>query len=590
MINEPTGFGILSALVFLPALGALLLLFVPELYSKAIKGLGIFFALATFGLSLYVYGLFQPGTYHMQLVEFVPWIQGLGIHYRLGVDGISIWLLLLTTFLTFISAWFSWYVQHRVKAYFVLLLLLETAMLGVFVSLDMILFYTFFESSLVPMYFLISIWGGARRRYAAVKFFLYTFLGSIFMLIGMVFLAILHQRATGVLTFDLMAIQNAVAEGTLWTGAVQTQALLFWAFSLSLIIKCPMFPFHTWLPDAHVEAPTAGSVILAGVLLKMGSYGFLRFSLPLFPEAIQQMPNATVVPIMVLAVIGIIYGALVSAVQPDVKKLIAYSSVAHMGFVVLGIFALTHTGLMGGTLQGLNHGISTGALFLLVGLIYERTHSRLFKDYGGLKAQMPIFAALFLIVTLSSLGLPGTNGFVGEFLALLGAFEAAYHGMHGLHWSLAAIAAAGVILAAVYLLVMFMKVFYGPKTNPALSRLRDLKPWETVMVGLLVVFVFWGGLYPNTFLKPMEASLGAVRLMALNDPGQRPSWSDLSLEVDERGDLVRVTPRERGGDLENYTVLERVAPARLFTPLEKPEEGQAQVGGQLRAERGGFGR
>ena len=319
------------------------------------------------------------------------------------------------------------------------------------------------------------------------------------------------------------------------------QELIFWAFAIAFLVKCPAFPFHTWLPDAHVEAPTAGSIILAGVLLKMGTYGFLRFSLPLFPDVIRnQVPI-----IMGLAVFGIIYGAIVAAIQPDVKKLIAYSSVAHMGFILLGIFSLTHTGLMGGSLQQLNHGISTGALFLMVGLIYERRHTRLFSDYGGLKAQMPIYAALFLILMLSSVGLPGTNGFVGEFLALMGGFEAAFAGQFGLNVTYAVVAATGVILAAVYLLWMFQKVFYGKNENPINQRLKDLKPWEIVMVGCLVVFVFWGGLYPNTFLKPMEASLGAVRMMALNPVETRPSWKDLTMEVDTRGNLVQGPPRDR---------------------------------------------
>jgi NADH-quinone oxidoreductase subunit M len=329
-----------------------------------------------------------------------------------------------------------------------------------------------------------------------------------------------------------------------------------------------MFPFHTWLPDAHTEAPTAGSIILAGVLLKMGTYGFLRFVLPLFPEALP----ANIPIIMVLAVFGIVYGAIVAAMQPDLKRLVAYSSVAHMGFVVIGIFSLTHNGLIGGSYQQLSHGISTGALFLLVGLLYERIHTRLFKDMGGLKAKMPVFAAIFLIVMLSSVGLPGLNGFVGEFLALLGAFEAGVTYQFGLGWWLPVVAGAGVILAAVYLLWMFQKVFYGEVTNPVLDRIKDLKTWEVVMCGTLVLFAFWGGLYPATFLAPMEKSIAAVRQMAVNAPGKRPTWGDKTLEIDDNGDLVRVQEGRLDLELEEYTAVSIVAGANLHgeIPMEGP--------------------
>lgn len=572
---EPTGFGILSLITFLPLLGAILLMFVPEIFSKAVKWIALGTTCATFLVSLGMFARFQGGTYHFQLVEYVPWIQSLGIHYKVGVDGVSIWLIMLTTLLSIISVWFSFYVNQRVKTYMVMMLILETAMLGVFTSLDLILFFTFFEATLIPMYFLISIWGGEKRHYAAIKFFLYTGLASIFTLVGIIALHIIMRQQTGAITFDLLAIQEAVANGTLWAGAMQAQPLIFWSFAIAFMVKCPMFPFHTWLPDAHTEAPTAGSVILAGVLLKMGTYGFLRFCLPLFPESAQRF-----VPVMMtLAVIGILYGAIVSAVQPDVKRLVAYSSVAHMGFVMLGIFSLSHTGILGGSMQQLNHGISTGALFLLVGLIYERRHTRLFKDYGGIKAQMPWFAALFLITMLSSVGLPGLNGFVGEFLALLGAFESGWAGVYGLNIVYAVLAGGGVVLAAVYLLWMFHQVFYGPNTNPENQRLKDLKTWEVVMVGSLVIFMFWGGLYPGTFLKPTEAALGATRMMAVNPPGARPAWSDLSMEVDERGDLVRVNElRVVGGDMESYTVESVIAPGRVHpSDAPVPESAVARI-------------
>ncbi|MFZ4506453.1 MAG: complex I subunit 4 family protein [Fimbriimonas sp.] len=541
--QTPTGFGLLSFITFLPLLGALILMFLPEANARLHKILAVSFTVATFAASLSLLGKFQINTYHFQLVEFVPWINSIGVHYRVGIDGISFWLVLLTTFLSVIATIFSLYIDRRVKSYMIFMLLLETAMLGVFVSMDMILFYTFFEASLIPMFFLISIWGGERRAYASVKFFIYTFAGSIFMLIGMIYLWSLHKQVTGVASFSIVDIQSQVANGKLWAGALQFQPLIFWSFAIAFLVKCPAFPFHTWLPDAHVEAPTAGSVILAGVLLKMGTYGLLRFCLPLFPDVIaQQVPV-----IMTLAVIGIIYGAVVAAVQPDWKKLVAYSSVAHMGFILLGIFSLTHSGMMGGAMQQLNHGISTGALFLMIGLIYERRHTRLFSDFGGIKAQMPIYSTLFLIVMLSSVGLPGTNGFIGEFLAMMGAFEASFAGAYGLNIGFAIVAGFGVVLAAVYLLYMFQQVFYGPNNNPDNQRLKDLKPWEIALCGSFVVFIFWGGLSPNTFLKPMEASLQATRLMAINPVGQRPDWNDSTMEVDfsatakDPGALVQTT-------------------------------------------------
>lgn len=513
--------GILSLIVFLPLIGAILLAFIPKDSEKLVKGTAMGISILTFVASLFLLTGFDGSTHRFQFHEFLPWISSLGINYRMGIDGISIWLVLLTTFLTVLSLWFSYYVKVRVKAYMIFMLILETAMLGVFTSLDLILFYTFFEATLIPMYFLIAIWGGERRAYASLKFFIYTFAGSIFMLIGMITLWYLQRNATGISSFSIEDIQANVANGRLWADAIQVQGLVFWSFAVAFLVKCPAFPFHTWLPDAHVEAPTAGSIILAGVLLKMGTYGFLRFCLPLFPDVLPKM----VVPIMLLAIVGIIYGAVVAAIQPDVKKLVAYSSVAHMGFVLIGIFSLTNAGMMGGSMQQLNHGISTGALFLLIGLIYERRHTRMFKDYGGLKSQMPIYAAIFLIVMLSSVGLPGTNGFVGEFMALLGTFQASYLGMNGLNVAFAAVAGSGVILAAVYLLWMFQKMFYGPNENPLNQRLKDLKPWEIALCGTLVLFIFWGGFYPNTFLKPMEASIEATRAMAMAPVGQRPTWA-----------------------------------------------------------------
>jgi NADH-quinone oxidoreductase subunit M len=563
--GQPTAFGLLSAIVFLPLLGAFILLLLPAKQSKWIRYGALITSILTFALSLRILPQFHSDTYHFQLVEFVPWINRLGIHYRMGVDGISLWLVILTTFLTVISVWFSFYVDSRVKNYFVFMLILETAMLGVFLSLDMILFYTFFEASLIPMAMLIWIWGGGRRNYAALKFFIYTFAGSIFMLIGMIFMAYQYKQITGEFSFSIVDIQSKVASGQLWASAMQAQPFVFWAFAIAFLVKCPAFPFHTWLPDAHVEAPTAGSVILAGVLLKMGTYGFLRFVLPLFPDVIgKQVPW-----IMGLAVVGIIYGAIVSAVQPDWKKLVAYSSVAHMGFILLGIFSLTHDGLMGGSMQQLNHGISTGALFLMIGLIYERRHTRMFKDFGGIKSQMPIFSALFLIVMLSSVGLPGLNGFVGEFLAMFGAFKACFAGFNGLNLWYIGIAGFGVVLAAVYLLYMFQQVFYGKNENPENKKLKDIKGWEIAMCGSLVLLIFWGGLMPNTFLKPMEASIGAARMMAINDVNKRPTWENDAMEIDEGMNLVY-------GETTKV-----IAPANLYFDLEGvPSEEPGDVTAQ----------
>jgi NADH-quinone oxidoreductase subunit M len=526
---ETTAFGLLGLTTFLPLLGAILLMLVPKEEIKVHRYGALFVSVLTFACSLLLLTKFDGSTYRFQLQEYMPWVPQVGINYRMGVDGISIWLILLTTFLSVISIWFSFYVDKRVKAYMVFMLILETAMLGVFGALDLILFYTFFEATLIPMFFLIAIWGGERRAYASLKFFIYTFAGSIFMLVGMIAVYQLQKSHTGLASFSIIDIQSNVANGRLWAGAIQLEAWIFWAFAVAFLVKCPAFPFHTWLPDAHVEAPTAGSIILAGVLLKMGTYGFLRFCLPLFPDVIRDQ----VVPIMVLAIIGILYGAIVAAVQPDVKKLVAYSSVAHMGFVLIGIFSLTHTGMMGGSMQQLSHGISTGALFLLIGLVYERRHTRLFSEYGGLKAQMPIYAAIFLIIMLSSVGLPGTNGFVGEFLALMGTFQAGFSHMNGLTLWYGVVAGTGVILAAVYLLWMFQKLFYGPNNNPANQRLNDLKPWEIAICGLLILFVFWGGFFPNTFLKPMESSITAAEQMAMAPQGQRPVWATAGSQVSE---------------------------------------------------------
>lgn len=519
-MNAPTGLGLLSLVIWLPLIGALLLLLIPESKPKAIKAAGLAIGVLTFVASLGLLVQFDPSKFTFQLQEFEPWLTSLGINYQIGVDGISIWLVILTTFLTIFALGYSVYVDKRIRLYMALLLMLETAMLGAFLSLDLILFYTFFELSLVPMYFLIAVWGGENRSKAAAKFFVYTFAGSIFMLVGMVTIAFLNKRATGVWTFSLVDIQAAAANGSLWATAMQAQTLVFWTFAIAFLVKAPCFPFHTWLPDTYAESPIAGP-ILSSVMVKMGTYGLLRFCIPLFPDALK-----TQIPILMgLAVFGIIYGAIVATVQTDIRRLLAFSTISHMGFILLGIFSLNTIGAVGGAYQQLNHAITASALFLLAGFLIQRRGTGELKEFGGLKARMPIFATLFLISMLASVGLPGLNGFVGEFLALMGAFQSGFIHAYGLSELFVVVAAMGVILAAGYLLYLFQQLFYGPITVPINRRLLDLKPWEACMVSVLVALMIWGGIYPSTFTKPMEASVQAMVGMANPDPSQRPVWN-----------------------------------------------------------------
>ncbi|HUM14137.1 MAG TPA: NADH-quinone oxidoreductase subunit M [Candidatus Nitrosotalea sp.] len=484
---------LLTLVTFLPAVGAVLVLLLPRRQESVTKYATLVTTLVTFVVSLPLYFRFDPTMADYQFVELRAWIPSLGVSYHLGVDGISVLLVLLTTFLmplVILSSWTS--VESRWKEFAITMLLLETGMVGVFVSLDLFLFYVFWEAMLIPMYLIIGIWGGPNRVYAAVKFILYTLAGSLLMLVAILFLYFQHGAATNTYTFDLPVLARYIVP------AGTTQNLLFLAFALAFAIKVPMFPFHTWLPDAHVEAPTAGSVILAGVLLKMGTYGFLRFCLPLFPAA--SMHYAPLV--FALAVIGIIYGAWVSTVQADIKKLVAYSSVSHLGFVVLGLFTLTPQGLVGGLIQMVNHGLSTGALFLMVGMIYERRHTRLIADFGGLWGVIPVFSVMFLIVCLSSVGLPGLNGFVGEFLVLLGAFQ--------VDRLAAVLATSGIIFAAVYLLWMYQRVCFGPVTSETNRRLGDLTPREWAVLLPVLLFIFWIGVYPTTFTAMTEPSVQAL--------------------------------------------------------------------------------
>ncbi len=482
---------LLSALIFLPLAGAFVLFFLPRENPRAIRHVTFAVTLVEFLLSLPLVTRFDGGTAAMQFVERADWIPAYGISYFVGLDGISLWLVILTTFLmpvTILSTYAA--VERHVKEFMIFMLVLETAMVGVFVALDLFLFYIFWEMVLIPMYFLIGVWGGERRIYAAVKFFLYTFAGSVLMLVAILALYFQHAAATGVYTTDLLALYE-------FSVPVRAQFWMFAAFFLAFAFKVPMFPFHTWLPDAHVEAPTSGSVILAAVLLKMGTYGFLRFAMPLFPVAAVDLAPA----IGALAVVGILYGALVAMVQPDIKKLVAYSSVSHLGFVMLGLFAWNVQGIEGGILQMINHGVSTGALFLLVGIVYERRHTRLISEFGGLSKVLPLFAACFLVVTLSSIGLPGTNGFVGEFLIMLGSWKA-------LRWH-TVFAASGVIFAAVYMLWMFQRVMFGEITNEENRSLSDLNGREIAYLLPILVLVFWIGLYPQTFLRKMDATVEA---------------------------------------------------------------------------------
>ena len=486
------GVPILSFLIFLPLVGAAVLFLIPSARTGAIRRTAFAVSALTFLASIPLYTRFDASATGMQFLERAPWVQSLGIEYFLGVDGISSLLILLTTFLSAISILSSFSaITERVKTYYATLLVLETGMIGVFAALDLVLFYVFWEAVLIPMYLLIGVWGGPRRVYAAVKFILYTVAGSLLMLVAILYLYFAHHAATGEFTFDLLRLYDTPLGRT-------AQLWLFGAFALAFAIKVPMFPFHTWLPDAHVEAPTAGSVILAGVLLKMGTYGFVRFAMPLFPEATLAFAPG----IVLLSVIGIIYGALVAMVQPDIKKLVAYSSVSHLGFVMLGVFALNTQGLQGGILQMINHGLSTGALFLAVGMIYERRHTREIAEFGGLAERLPWFAAIFLIICLSSLGLPGLNGFVGEFLILLGAFR--------VDPTVAAVSATGVILAAIYLLWMYQRVMFGPVTNEKNRGLRDLSPREFWTLAPVIALIVWIGVYPNPLLRRLDTSVAAL--------------------------------------------------------------------------------
>src|SRR5215213_6355655 len=490
---------LLTILILLPVAGTLALVgysFVSSRREEHYRWIALITTAATFVVSLLLLRGIGASGAELRFEENVSWIGAIGARYHLAVDGISLWLVLLTTLLMPIAVLSSWTAIHkRQLAYYAFLLILESAMIGVFVSFDLLLFYLFFEASLVPMFFLIGIWGGERRVYAAVKFFIYTAVGSLLMLVGIISLYFIYH------TFDYATLLQAITAKPLGDGP---ETLLFVAFALAFCIKVPLFPFHTWLPDAHTEAPTAGSVILAGVLLKMGTYGLLRFNLSFFPAAAKYFAPL----IITLAVIGIIYGALVAMVQPDVKRLVAYSSVSHMGFVVLGIFSFTEQGMQGALYQMLNHGVSTGALFLFVGMIYERRHTRMMSDFGGLAHSMPWFSALFVIASLSSVGLPLLNGFIGEFLILLGTWlsSAVAHS-----WWVTMLAATGVIWAAVYMLWMLQRVVFGRVHDPENAKLKDLNAREVGLLIPLLILMLLMGVFPRPFLERSRQSVLEVR-------------------------------------------------------------------------------
>jgi NADH-quinone oxidoreductase subunit M len=509
---------ILSLVTFLPLAGALLFIFIPKEQKNLFRILALVLTLITFVISLTLFFQFDSGTADPQFEERAAWI-GYGIQYHVGIDGISLLLVLLTTFLFPLAILSSWnYIQDKVKEYHIFVLILQTGILGVFVSLNMFLFYVFWEAMLLPMYFLIGIWGGKRRIYATMKFVLFTMFGGLLMLVAIFFLYSTYFQATGVYSLDIFDLQKLILKP-------EIQTWLFLAFALAFAIKVPMFPFHTWLPDAHVEAPTAGSVILAAVLLKLGAYGFLRIALPLFPDAV-----ARFVPFLaVLCIIGIIYGALMALIQKDVKSLVAYSSVSHMGLIMLAVFALNVEGIQGAIYQMLNHGLSTGALFLCVGVLYERAHTRLIKDYGGVSKQMPVFSAFFLIAMLSSVGLPGLNGFVGEALCLFGIFKA------NTVWAILGITT--IILAAGYLLWMFQRVMQGPITNEKVLSFQDLSLREIMVFVPIVILMFWMGIYPGTFLRKMDASVNHLVNQVKNRETYFSQAPDNSLTLGIRTDI-----------------------------------------------------
>ncbi len=491
-MNNAAEFPLLSLILLVPLVGAIILLFVDRRRDDTIRWIANIVASLGFLVSLPLWFWYDSANPDWQFVERAPWIPSIGAEYFLGVDGFSSLLVLLTTLMGMIAILSSWTaITERVKEYYIFLLVLQTGMIGAFITLDFLLFFLFWEVMLVPMYFLIGIWGSDNRLYSAIKFFLYTLVGSVVMLLGILAVYFYQYSVTGVYTFDVTQFHEL-------NMPVDLQWWVFLAFFLGFAVKVPMFPFHTWLPDAHTDAPTAGSVILAAVLLKMGTYGFIRFSLPILPDA-----TVSFVPLIAgLSIVGIIYGALVALSQSDWKRLVAYSSVSHMGLVMLGMFALTPVGITGSIIQQINHGISTGALFLIVGIVYERRHTREISEYGGLSKTMPVYAAVFLIMTMSSIGLPTLNGFIGEILILQGIFVVS-------KWW-AAVAATGIVLGAAYMLLLYQRTMFGTIDNPKNEGLADLNVRELATFVPLIILAVWIGLYPAPFLRRLETSVERV--------------------------------------------------------------------------------
>jgi NADH-quinone oxidoreductase subunit M len=565
------GTWILPTILGLPLVGAILVMLTPREEEGLARALGFGTSLVTFGVSLVMLAYFDYTAATYQLVIDEPWIAGLGAHFKLGVDGISLWLVLLTTFtmpIVLLSSYSS--ITKRAREFMAVMLVLEVGMLGAFVALDLFLFYIFWEVMLIPMYLLIGIWGGNRRLYASIKFVIYTMVGSLLMLAAIFYVYVMHGQASGVYTTDLEAVQRLI----LPHGA---QLWCFAAFALAFAIKVPLFPLHTWLPDAHVEAPTTGSVVLAGVLLKFGIYGFLRYAMPLFPYG-----SSVLGPYLAgLAVIGIIYGALVAFAQDDVKKLVAYSSVSHLGFCVLGIFSLTTRGIEGSIYAMLSHGLTTGGLFLAIGVLYERRHTRRLAEYGGLWAQMPVFAGMFLLVTLGSAGLPGLSGFIGEFLTIFGAFTTS-PGFLIMPKVFGTLAATGVILGAVYLLYMFQRLMFGPITRDANRSLPDLTGREIAVFTPLVVMIFVMGVAPAPFLKSMEPAV--ERFIAFyqagldedDGPVRMRGGQDQYQAYEEQVPQLREGARRPGNDAEGAEGADRPEGAEGEGPGARPTQGNQQ--------------
>lgn len=579
---------LLSIAIWLPLIGAILMLVLPGLSKTVIKAFSVGISAGTLGLAVYLATQFKPGTFHFQFGTRIDWIKQLGIRYELGIDGISIWMIVLTAILGLVATLISTENVERPKAYFGLLLALQTTMLGVFSALDLVLFYTFFELSLVPVTLLILNWGGTNRQKVSIKYLAALFAGSILMLVGIIALAKMHQNVTGVMSFSVLDIQRLVANGELWKGALVAQGWIFWAFALAFLVKSPAVPFHNWLGDTYVESPI--SAIVAAVVLKVGTYGMFRFLLPLFPEA---LPGA-VVWLMLLGVVGIIYGGVLAAGQTNGHRLLGFSTISHVGFILIGLFSLSHTGLSGAAFQQLNHGLTAAALFVLLGFLYKRKANQSLEEFGGLKRQMPYFAFFFLVAMLANVGLPGTSGFVGEFLAMLGAFEASYSHTFGLNPAYAVVAGFGVVLSAVYLLYMFQKLFYGAPKDPAAKPFADLTLGEFAIAGVFTVLMIGLGIFPAPIQKSMETSVTAVQMMAINPVGQRPVWQDLTHEIVSRpstsytGNLVELPNRaenEVGNEVTNgklislflkHPVAETGARSTKTVEPEPSEQGGAQ--------------